>query len=126
MYKVSWVFVGWYLVGLILMVFFEVPAWLQFANGIFLVLYACCVIEIGRHIYGSWGLGIKRAAIVGVLTFTVEWVGITTEFPFGAYEHHALFSSCHLFDDGFAAAGCAQYMLSHSLLRAGCVDQSGN
>lgn len=26
----------------------------------------------------------------------------------------------------FFAAGCAQYMLSHSLLRAGCVDQSGN
>nr|MDH3108965.1 hypothetical protein [Bacillus altitudinis] len=40
MYRLSWVFVGWYVVGLILMVFFEVPAWLQFANGIFLVLYA--------------------------------------------------------------------------------------
>ncbi|MEK5135258.1 carotenoid biosynthesis protein [Bacillus sp. FSL W8-0645] len=88
MYRLSWVFIGWYLVGLILMVFFEVPAWLQFANGIFLVLYACCVIEIGRQIYGSWGFVIKRAAIVGVLTFTVEWVGITTGFPFGAYDYY--------------------------------------
>lgn len=67
---------------------FEVPAWLQFANGIFLVLYACCVIEIGRNIYGAWSFVIVRAAIVGVLTFTVEWVGITTDFPFGAYDYY--------------------------------------
>lgn len=88
MYRLSWVFVGWYVVGLILMVFFEVPVWLQFANGIFLVLYACCVIEIGRNIYGAWSFVIVRAAIVGVLTFTVEWVGITTDFPFGAYDYY--------------------------------------
>ena len=31
---------------------------------------------------------IVRAAIVGVLTFTVEWVGITTDFPFGAYDYY--------------------------------------
>lgn len=70
------------------MVSFEVPAWLQFANGIFLVLYACCVIEIGRNIYGAWVGVIKRAAIVGVMTFTVEWIGITTGFPFGAYDYY--------------------------------------
>nr|WP_206760301.1 carotenoid biosynthesis protein [Bacillus xiamenensis] len=70
------------------MVFFEVPAWLQFANGIFLVLYACCVMELCRHMYGSWRFVIKRAAIVGALTFTIEWVGITTGFPFGAYDYY--------------------------------------
>ncbi|MEI4789051.1 carotenoid biosynthesis protein [Bacillus sp. FJAT-53060] len=89
MYRVSWVFVGWYLVGLMLMVFFEVPVWLQFANGTFLVLYACCVRRLAETFMGM-DLGIKRSAIAGVLTFTVEWVVITTGFPFGAYDYYPM------------------------------------
>ncbi|MFB8735533.1 carotenoid biosynthesis protein [Bacillus sp. SL00103] len=74
------------------------PAWLQFAKR-----NLSCAVCLPRHrdrATDLWLMGIchQRATIVGVLTFTVEWIGITTGFPFGAYDYYPTL--------GFLVAGC--------------------
>lgn len=87
--KFSWLFLIWYAIGFILMVFFEVPPWLEFSNGIFLVLYALSLMEVAvRADYENKRRIAAGAAAVAAVTFTVEYIGIKTGYPFGEYFYY--------------------------------------
>ncbi|WP_342745684.1 carotenoid biosynthesis protein [Paenibacillus herberti] len=79
-------FVGWYAIGLLLMVFAEVPRSLEFANGVFLVLYALSLSELAA-IRTGWKRLLMPVLLISIGTFAVEWVGTHTGFPFGAYTY---------------------------------------
>nr|WP_285891233.1 carotenoid biosynthesis protein [Paenibacillus pasadenensis] len=85
-------FLIWYAVGFVLMVFGEVPRQLEFANGVFLALFALSLSELAAE-----GLGWRRLALplllVSLGTFAVEWVGTHTGFPFGEYTYADMLGS---------------------------------
>ncbi|BBI33633.1 carotenoid biosynthesis protein [Cohnella abietis] len=84
------VFLGWYTVGLALMLSVGVPDSLGFANGIFLLLYAIYAVELyGRAAMDERKLW-ARVIAVGVITFFVEWIGVRTSWPFGDYSYTPL------------------------------------
>ncbi|MHA7962602.1 carotenoid biosynthesis protein [Paenibacillus sp. CAU 1782] len=83
-------FVFWYVVGLLLMLTVGVPDWLAFSNGLFLVFFACCALDVerllGEKVVIRWG----RAFAAGLLTFSVEWLGVATGWPFGTYHYSSV------------------------------------
>lgn len=87
---IRYLFIFWYCIGLILMLTIGVPTWLSFSNGLFLVFFALYAIHIegmmGEERRRSW----SRIMLVGVLTFAVEWLGVTMGWPFGDYKYTSL------------------------------------
>lgn len=90
-----YLFMAWYVIGLLLMLFFHIPKWLVFSNGWFLVFYALSVLELEAARVESWGKLFLFILPIGVLTFCLEAFGTATGFPFGAY--HYLGTLGHLF-----------------------------
>ncbi|MCW2278604.1 carotenoid biosynthesis protein [Heliophilum fasciatum] len=84
---IAYVFWFWYAIGLILLLFLQVPEMLRFANGAFLFFYALYALYLDRHTPGSRKLFFGRAIAVAVIAFVVEWVGTKTGWPFGAYSY---------------------------------------
>ncbi|MBD2848231.1 carotenoid biosynthesis protein [Paenibacillus sp. IB182496] len=84
------VFYFWYAVGLILMLTVGVPSWLGFANGLFLLFFALYTLNVegrlGEPRHARW----PRAALIGLATFLVEWLGVRTGWPFGEYAYTPL------------------------------------
>ncbi|WP_150268246.1 carotenoid biosynthesis protein [Paenibacillus tepidiphilus] len=95
-------FWSWYCIGALLLIFFSVPAGLQFSNGLFLVFYALYAGELllqsarrahmtGQSVPGS--LPQKRsyffwsAAMIWLGGMAVEWFGVHTGHLFGSYEY---------------------------------------
>ncbi|WP_099520939.1 carotenoid biosynthesis protein [Paenibacillus sp. BIHB 4019] len=80
-------FLFWYAVGILLMLTIGVPAPLAFSNGLFLVFYAMYAVSLEQGLrertYWGWG----RIALVGLSTFGVEWLSVTTGWPFGEYSY---------------------------------------
>jgi len=87
--KLSYLFLIWYTIGLLLMLFYEVPHFLQFSNGLFLVFYALSLTEIILLISDDRIEMVKRIAFVGLITFIIEVCGVRTGFPFGSYQYYA-------------------------------------
>lgn len=83
-------FVFWYMVGLLLMLTVGVPDWLAFSNGLFLVFFACCALDIERQLGEKRVIRWGRAFAAGLLTFSVEWLGVATGWPFGSYHYTAV------------------------------------
>ncbi|GGG20749.1 carotenoid biosynthesis protein [Paenibacillus abyssi] len=91
------VFWSWLAIGLVLMLFYQVPEWLHFSNGLFLVFYAAYAASLvwrmqwqsqASNTGRSSGLSIGfRLLLVGVITFVVEWIGTISGYPFGIYEY---------------------------------------
>ena len=96
-------FVIWYAIGLLLMVFWEVPEPLRFANGVFLCLYAVSLCELtarGLQLRGDaqerfagtsigWSRLLPPALGIAAGTFAVEWTGVHTGYPFGEYGYNS-------------------------------------
>ncbi|MET3682788.1 putative membrane protein [Alkalibacillus flavidus] len=76
-------FVIWTCIGFVLMFFWEVPDWLSFSNSIFLILFALATVAL----YDWSTRNILTALAIGLLTYTVEVIGVATGFPFGTYEY---------------------------------------
>lgn len=83
------VFLGWYTAGLVLMYFFTIPSWLTFANSIFLVLYACYVINLAVSGYSERVNVLLVSLLIGVLTYSLEVIAVKTGFPFGSYHYES-------------------------------------
>ncbi|GAA0361651.1 carotenoid biosynthesis protein [Bacillus horti] len=81
------IFYFWYVVGLILMLTIGVPDILSFSNGLFLVFFALYALTIEQKLGEKKAIIWTRAALIGVLTFTIEWIGVRTGFPFGEYNY---------------------------------------
>ncbi|WP_338555637.1 carotenoid biosynthesis protein [Paenibacillus sp. KS-LC4] len=80
-------FLFWYAVGLILMLTIGVPTPLAFSNGLFLVFYAMYAVSLEQGLRERTPLGWGRIAFVGLSTFGVEWLSVTTGWPFGEYNY---------------------------------------
>lgn len=80
-------FIFWYGVGLILMLTIGVPEALSFSNGLFLVIFAIYAMHIEGKLGEPTSVRWWRVALVGLLTFFIEWVGIRTGWPFGSYKY---------------------------------------
>ncbi|NUU77002.1 carotenoid biosynthesis protein [Paenibacillus xylanilyticus] len=97
----------WYVIGATLMLTIGVPDILSFSNGLFLVFYALCVLDLiyqGRKrtglsdqsvIWKEPGLW-AASAILWLGGMGVEWVGVHTKWPFGEYGYSDFFG-IHLF-----------------------------
>ncbi|MFD0958425.1 carotenoid biosynthesis protein [Paenibacillus chungangensis] len=77
----------WYATGLVLMLTVGVPGWLSFSNGLFLLFYAVYALDIERGIGERRAVRLGRAAIIGLVTFLIEYIGVTTGWPFGEYAY---------------------------------------
>ncbi|MFS0872258.1 carotenoid biosynthesis protein [Paenibacillus xylanilyticus] len=98
---------AWYVIGATLMLTIGVPDILSFSNGLFLVFYALCVLDLiyqGRKrtemsdrsvIWKEPGLWVA-SAILWLGGMGVEWVGVHTKWPFGEYGYSDFFG-IHLF-----------------------------
>ncbi|MFF2089335.1 carotenoid biosynthesis protein [Paenibacillus sp. NPDC058174] len=80
-------FLFWYGVGLILMLTIGVPKALSFSNGMFLVLFAVYAASIEGKLGERATVRWRRIALVGLLTFGIEWAGVQTGWPFGEYAY---------------------------------------
>ncbi|MFI2855722.1 carotenoid biosynthesis protein [Paenibacillus sp. JSM ZJ436] len=92
--KMGYLFWGWYTIGLILMLTYDVPDLLHFSNGLFLVFFAMYALTLERQELRSKNLQRHaslsiwaRAGIVAVSTYILEWFGTETGYPFGTYEY---------------------------------------
>lgn len=86
--KLRYLFLCWYTVGLVLMVFFEVPPWLEFSNGLFLVFYTLSLVETSLSVFESRRFFLSKAVIIASITFAIEYLGINTGIPFGEYYYY--------------------------------------
>lgn len=80
-------FLIWYAVGLLLLVTIGVPDVLSFSNGVFLALYMVYALTIEYRVTKNLRIIMIRGAIIIGITFVVEWIGITTSYPFGHYHY---------------------------------------
>jgi uncharacterized membrane protein len=76
----------WYSCGLLIMLLFQLPDRLRFANGVFLMLFGLFAAVIYAQGANRWRVTIG-ALLVGVAGFTAEFIGLQTGFPFGAYNY---------------------------------------
>lgn len=70
------------------MLFYKVPRYLQFSNGLFLVFYAACLVEMFLLNSNDRSGLLKRIVIVGCATYLIEVIGVKTGYPFGAYHYY--------------------------------------
>ncbi|NMO97054.1 carotenoid biosynthesis protein [Paenibacillus lemnae] len=86
----EYLFWGWYGIGLSLMLLYEVPDFLHFSNGLFLVFFALYAMSLEKQelknsrSYTRSTMWV-RALIVAVSTYVLEWIGTETGYPFGTY-----------------------------------------
>ncbi|WP_079707894.1 carotenoid biosynthesis protein [Paraliobacillus ryukyuensis] len=81
------IFAVWYLIGFFLQVFWHVPAILAFSKPLFLVFYACCLIEmLAKQTTKQVGYWLALIC-VGSVTYLVEVISVATGFPFGSYRY---------------------------------------
>ncbi|MEK3884638.1 carotenoid biosynthesis protein [Paenibacillus sp. PL2-23] len=85
--SIRYLFWFWYAVGLLMMLTTGVPEWLAFSNGLFLLFYALYALEIEAGLGEPRGRRLTRAAWVAGITFLVEYIGVSTGFPFGEYAY---------------------------------------
>lgn len=82
----------WYAVGLGLMLLYQVPDFLAFSNGLFLLFYAAYALSIALPASN----GIRKstwlwfAGLVALFTYGIEYIGVQTGYPFGDYEYTPL------------------------------------
>lgn len=69
------------------MLFFEVPDYLQIANGLFLVFYALSTIELLFSLSKEKKLMYASLLFTGLITLFIEVIGVNTGFPFGSYQY---------------------------------------
>lgn len=114
-----YLFWGWYAVGLILMLSFQVPDFLHFSNGLFLVFFAIYALQLElvnqnqfqnkKGLRGSKTYAIAiRAVLIGLVTYLLEAVGTRTGYPFGSYYYSntlSIFGERVPFAIGFAWVG---------------------
>ncbi len=89
MKMIRWLFWFWLAIGLGLMLFYKVPDVLGFSNGLFLVFFALYAVMLERRLGGRVRGIAARAALVGAVTYLLEWVGTETGYPFGHYDYSA-------------------------------------
>ncbi|MHA6482453.1 carotenoid biosynthesis protein [Paenibacillus sp. strain BS8-2] len=95
--SIRYVFWFWYAVGLLLMLTSGVPEWLAFSNGLFLLFYSVYALEVEAGLGEPRGRRLMRAAVVAGATFLIEYIGVSTGWPFGEYVYTPVL--------GFAAGG---------------------
>ncbi|MFP7493826.1 carotenoid biosynthesis protein [Terribacillus saccharophilus] len=84
------IFTVWLLIGLGLLLFWELPEWLYFANSIFMMLYTAAVLERGYPYFFDKSSKGKAAFIlvaIGAVTLLVEAWSVYTGYPFGDYAY---------------------------------------
>jgi uncharacterized membrane protein len=83
--RVFWL---WFLIGFILMVFWEVPDALEFSKSLFLLFFAIYAFALLRD---SWNLSHLQSLWilipVGFLSLWIEAIGTATGWPFGHYTY---------------------------------------
>lgn len=79
-------FWSWYTCGFLIMLLFQLPDRLRFANGVFLMLFGLYAIVFYVQGANRWRVMIG-ALLVGMAGFAAEFVGLQTGFPFGAYNY---------------------------------------
>ncbi|QXE00236.1 carotenoid biosynthesis protein [Terribacillus sp. DMT04] len=84
------IFTIWLLIGLLLLLFWELPEWLYFANSIFMILYAAAVLAEG-YPYFFQKTAISKSLFIlgsiGVTTLLIEALSVYSGFPFGEYRY---------------------------------------
>ncbi|SIS38252.1 carotenoid biosynthesis protein [Salimicrobium flavidum] len=110
--KIFYFFTGWFIIGFILVPLDLVPAWLEWANSVFLVAAGIVAGIYFIHTYGQ-RVGITFSLFIFVVSIAVEQFGVQTGVFFGNYEYTARFG-VKIFDTpvtiGFAwllVMGCA-------------------
>ncbi|MFC3771999.1 carotenoid biosynthesis protein [Paenibacillus sp. GCM10012303] len=88
----GYLFWFWYAVGFGLLVFYRVPDFLGFSNGLFLLFFAMYAIsmEIRESRLGGAGSALYlyvRASVVFISTMLIEAYGVATAIPFGRYDY---------------------------------------
>ncbi|SEM63700.1 putative membrane protein [Terribacillus saccharophilus] len=84
------IFAVWLLIGLLLLLFWELPEWLYFANSIFMILYTAAVlVESKTYFFSNIKINKIFAVlfIIGATTLLIEALSVYTGFPFGEYEY---------------------------------------
>ena len=76
----------WYAVGLLLMLFYKVPAPLRFSNGLFLVFFACYAVSLAVRL-SKRPMAVLGFVGIGLLSMTVEGIGVRFGWPFGDYAY---------------------------------------
>jgi uncharacterized membrane protein len=87
------IFNVWLLIGLFVLLFWELPEWLYFANSIFMILYTAAVLEQGYPYFFHKARKRKSLAIlvsIGVTTLLIEALSVYTGFPFGEYAYTSM------------------------------------
>lgn len=80
----------WYLTGLVLLTTIGVPKPLQFANGVFNILYAAYVMKLEWNHSSSYHMHrrvVTAIIFAGLFTWGIEAWGIATGWPFGEYTY---------------------------------------
>lgn len=101
----------WYSIGAVLLLTIGVPDALSFSNGVFLILYALCVIDLiyrneQENVLSGQSVSRRgqRMWLMAILIWTggmsVEWIGVHTGWPFGSYSYSYIFGP-HLFSVPF-------------------------
>jgi uncharacterized membrane protein len=87
------IFTIWLLIGLLLLLFWELPEWLYFANSIFMILYTAAVLEQGYPYYFHNTSKSKSLIIlgsIGAATLLIEALSVYSGFPFGEYAYTSM------------------------------------
>lgn len=115
MAAVPYLFWTWFSIGLVLLLIYRVPSFLQFSNALFLLFFAVYSLYLERgQASGLHGEGwlqsrlggfrfqdLLRALMVGVITYLIEWNGTITGWPFGSYVYT---NTLRLWDGGIPIA----------------------
>ena len=120
----------WYSIGAVLLLTIGVPDALSFSNGMFLILYALCAVDLifSKDVKNplsdqsvSWWKK-PRFWVMAVVIWTggmgVEWVGVHTGWPFGSYHYSYLFGP-HLFAVPFTLGFAWIAVVGNSALLSG-------
>ncbi|MFP7477395.1 carotenoid biosynthesis protein [Terribacillus saccharophilus] len=84
------IFAVWLFIGLLLLLFWELPEWLYFANSIFMILYSAAVlVESKAYLFNDSKIGKTTVVllVIGLTTLLIEALSVYTGFPFGEYEY---------------------------------------
>ncbi|WP_211747417.1 carotenoid biosynthesis protein [Paenibacillus sp. Marseille-Q4541] len=120
----------WYSIGAVLLLTIGVPDALSFSNGLFLILYALSAIDLIFRNYEKNKLSDRSvrwwreplmwlmAIVIWTGGMAVEWVGVHTGWPFGAYTYSHIFGP-HLFAVPFTLGFAWIAVVGNSALLSG-------
>lgn len=84
-------FIFWYVCGLILVGMNWLPSWLEWANGVFLILAGLLGGIFFVHQFG-WKKGLVITSVISLTSLAVEYAGARYGFWFGHYDYTEKFA----------------------------------